>query len=200
MPIPLLPLAILLAIVLGASSLKRLKGFISSQSLPQKPDSGRVLAFALHLVIVLAFVFATRVWSKRSSLQASPDALKEEETKAAPDRPAPALRDAHPLAYDKACRAIKKFESCESSFLEDKRHRTRIYYNAIEQSGRCMKHLYRLKRALPNDLIADMRLDYFTDYIEDAMSRSLRAMSGQLKDGMHHFHASRSLPLPSNAK
>lgn len=160
----------------------------------------RLLSFMLHLAIILFVIAAFPELRRRSStlLQGAKGEVRDKKHKATQDHPPEALRIFHPVAYDKACRAIKRFEECESSFLYDTRHRTRTFYNALEQSSRCMKHLFRLKRALPNDMTADMRLDYFTDYMEEAMSRSLIAMNGQIKAPVHHIHP--TFPFASNYK
>lgn len=146
-----------------------------------------LLSFMLYLGLVFALIAAFS--SKQhiiDFLQRKKEQAREEEHKAAQDHPAPTLQVFHPVAYDKACSAMKKFEKCEVEFLYDKRFRTRTYYNALDQSSRCMKHLYRLKRSLPNDMAAESRLEYFTDYIEGVMSKSLLAMNGRVKHPVHH--------------
>jgi hypothetical protein len=163
----------------------------------------RLLSFVLHVTLVLAFVAASGRISKHylpSIMQASTRSTKDEE-KASQGRPPLTQRPFHPAAFDKATDAIKKFEACESSFLEDCRHRKRIYLNAVEQSSRCMKHLYRLKRALPNDMAAENRLDYFMDFIGATMTNSLLAMARRLKKKhtLHH-HAHADFPFASNMR
>lgn len=162
----------------------------------------RLLSFVLHVSIVLAFVVAS---SKISSLylpallQASGRTGHEAE-KATPSCPPLTQRPAHPTAFDKAKDAMRKFEACEQLFLEDCRHRTGIYFNALEQSSRCLKHLYRLKRALPNDMTAENRLDYFIDSIGTTMTNSLRAMARQLKRHALHHQPHAVNPFPSNMR
>ena len=161
--------------------------------------SGKLIRFALHLIIIAAFVIASRSFSHQKLLdflQVARRTNSGEDAKAAQNHPPKALRVSHPVAYDKACKAIERFEGYESKFLHEKNHRTRTYYNAIEQSSRCMKHLFRLKRALPNDLEAENRLDYFMDHIQDTMATSLIAMKRCIHGGMQH--ATTAFPFASN--
>ncbi|GAQ91009.1 hypothetical protein KFL_007120130 [Klebsormidium nitens] len=179
----------------------RKMGLCSQYSSAPHPNH-YLLSFILHVALVLGFLVAFRKLAPHinNSLQARTEGTSREAIKATQARPPLAQRACHPVAFDKAADAIRKFELCESSFLEDKRHRSRTYLNAVEQSSRCMKHLYRLKRAMPNDMAAENRLDYFVDYIESTMTDSLRAMARQSKRGKALHHMPPTFPLASNVR
>lgn len=161
----------------------------------------RLLSFFLHVTLVIAFITIFRKLAPQihTFLQAR-SAAGREASQATQAHPPLLNREAHPVAFDKAVDAIGKFERFERSFLDDARHRSRTYLNAVEQSSRCMKHLYRLKRALPNDMASENRIDYFTDSIEATMTQSLLAMARQLKTGKALHHMPPAFPLASNVR
>jgi hypothetical protein len=151
------------------------------------------LHFVLHAILILIFLYHAPKFI--DSLQPPEEGIPR------CGLPPSSLRSGGPESFDKATNAIKKFEACENDFI--RRPREKTYINALEQSSRAMKHLWQLQRWMSNDVLAEARLRYFMDGLQNEMSSSLNAMRQQLPEdkGLHLYPSilSSEIPFPANS-
>jgi hypothetical protein len=153
-----------------------------------------MLHFIQHAILILIFLYHAPKFI--DSLQPPEEGVERRS-----GLPPPCPRSGGPESFDKATNGIKKFEACENKFM--RRPREKTYINALEQSSRAMKHLWQLQRWMPNDVLAEARLRYFMDGLQNDMSSSLDAMRRQLPEdkGLHLYPSilNSEIPFPANS-